>query len=383
VDAVVVGNVSQYEIGSIPFLFFLVFDKNVYRVGFSFRLVEVETGEIRWTGSASGASLRSLEHCVRKSMKDVLASVSFEAQSHPAKTAEVQAVFNTSSSEAGAALPVAPASAEARLAGEPPNTCSPKAVVVGIARYQNSGERGLRNLSFAGSDARAFRDALIARNWEPDNIQCFIDEAATKNEIETWLRYGPDLKDSLFVLYWAGHGYPDPVDPQKLFLACYDTELSKPGTGLRMSDVRRWLEERNARNVVILADACHAGGLISSRGTEEVSARGFAIQMKPERVPTGWIYLLGARTADKAVEHPSIQGGLFTNALLSGLNGAADGFGMLGDKDGTITLGELREYVRQEVKDRAFQLHLSGEFETEVYTDTGDKNIWGLTLSGK
>jgi len=66
VDGVIVGSVSQYEIGSIPFLFFIAFDQNVYRVGFNLRLISVKTGEVCWTASASKSSLISLEDCARK-----------------------------------------------------------------------------------------------------------------------------------------------------------------------------------------------------------------------------------------------------------------------------------------------------------------------------
>ena len=61
VQCVVNGNVSQYEIGSIPFLFFFVFDKNVYRVSFSCRMIVVETGEVLWSASTTGTSYASLE----------------------------------------------------------------------------------------------------------------------------------------------------------------------------------------------------------------------------------------------------------------------------------------------------------------------------------
>lgn len=254
------------------------------------------------------------------------------------------------------------------------------AIIVGLSQYQHSGKNGLTNLAFADDDAIAFSSALIKQGWDHDHIKCLIDKRASRSEVEKWLRYGPDLENSLLVVFWSGHGYPDPADQRKLFLACYDTDIPNPATGLRMSDVRHWLEERKARNVVILADACHAGGMVTGKGVGGVSATDLAGRMRPEHAPPGWIYLLGARTGEKAIEHPKLRGGLFTHSLTQALSGQADGYGLLGNKDGTVTLGEIREYVRDKVRERAFQLNLTGAFEIVDQTNTGDRAIWNLSL---
>jgi len=66
VDAIIVGNVSQFEIGSIPFLFFLAFDKNVYRVSYSLRMVDMKNGSVCWSGSTSASAFTSLEDAARR-----------------------------------------------------------------------------------------------------------------------------------------------------------------------------------------------------------------------------------------------------------------------------------------------------------------------------
>jgi len=275
-----------------------------------------------------------------------------------------------------------PTSAAALAVGPPPGAAGRYAVVVGLSKYQRTGAEGLTELAFAAADARGFRDALVAQGWKPDHIKCLTDAEATKAEVEKWLRYGPDLGNELFVVFWAGHGYPDQVDARRLFFACYDTDVANPATGLRMGDVRAWLEDRKARNVVIVADACNAGGLISGR-SRDLSVRGLAGCMRPDSVPPGWVYLLGERAGDKAVEHPALRGGLFTHSFIEALAGGADGYGMLGRKDGAVTLGEIREYVRDKVKEKAFQLNLAGAFETQDHVNTGDDAIWNLTLKAK
>ncbi len=247
------------------------------------------------------------------------------------------------------------------------------ALIIGVSQYQDS---RIPSLRYADDDAGAFASALRKQGWKASQIEQLTDKQATAEVIENAIRYGPDLDDSLLVLYWAGHGFPDPVDARKLFLACHDTKIDSPASGIRMADIRSWLEERKARNVVIIADACHSGGLVSGRS---LAPRALP---RPEDVPPGWMYLLSSSISEKAVEHPSLQGGLFTTSLVEALNGAAEGYGKLGRRDGSVTMAEIEEYVRDEVQAKASKFNLQGSFKIQAVTDTADKDIWELTLQG-
>lgn len=68
-DGVIGGSVSQYRIGSIPFLFFIALDKDVYKVGFNFRLIDVRSGEVCLSAGASSSSFVSLEDAASKASK--------------------------------------------------------------------------------------------------------------------------------------------------------------------------------------------------------------------------------------------------------------------------------------------------------------------------
>ena len=224
---------------------------------------------------------------------------------------------------------------------------------------------------------RRSRLRLGRRGRESDEITTLIDWKATKVDVENALRYGPKLNDSLLVVFWAGHGYSDSIDGSKLFLACHDTEVRKPGSGIRMSDLRSWLREREARNVVLIADACHAEGLAMGRGL------GVRPAFEKESVPRGWLYLFASHIGDKAAEHPGVRGGLFTTSLVEALGGQADGYGKMGRADNQVTMGEVEEYVRAKVREKATKLHLTGAFDISALTDTADKDIWNLTLNAE
>jgi hypothetical protein len=244
------------------------------------------------------------------------------------------------------------------------------AIVIGLSKYKYASEEGLTELRYASEDARNFYETLIKLGWKESEIKLLVNDEATKANIESWIRYTPNLENSQVVIYWAGHGYPDPVDERKFFFACYDTDVLNPGSGLRMDDVKSWLYERNARNVILIADTCHTEGILS---------RDLNVIPKINvDIPKGWIFLRVYNK--KAFEHPALKSGLFTYCLLKALNGEADGYGKTGKSDGNITIGEIHEYVNDKLKELATNFHLSGNFDVEGKINTSDKSIWNLTL---
>ncbi len=267
----------------------------------------------------------------------------------------------------------------------PPKYGLPKrksyAVVVGVSQYLYAGKSGLTNLPFADDDARAFREMLFTLGWDDDHIKCLINKEATQRDImislESWLTKAGS--NDLIVLYWAGHGFPDPEDPEKVYFACYDTDPTIPPTGYRMDRVREVLEERSAKNVVILADTCHAGKLVT-RGVKAISVTPYIERLKRERkVPKGWIFMVGADTDRQAIEHSSWSNGAFTHCLLGALSGAADGYESAGPRDGIVTMGELRAYMESVMPDET-QRVLGVAKRPIITTSTGDPDIWNLSL---
>lgn len=258
------------------------------------------------------------------------------------------------------------------------------ALIVGISDYKYSGKDGFSNLAFADKDAKAVYDLLKEKNWSTDCLKLVINKDATKRNIEiateSWLSKAG--KDDIIFFFWAGHGYPDPDDPEKVYFACYDTDLNIPSTGLRMDRVRNYLKERNARNVILIADTCHAGKLIT-RGQNN---RGLAVvpyinKLKRENtIPKGWVFFVGAESDRQAVEHSSWQNGAFTYCFLKALSGAADGYENSGKKDKQISLGELKVFMDHQMPDETLRV-LGVAKHPIITTSTGDPKIWDLKLT--
>lgn len=254
-------------------------------------------------------------------------------------------------------------------------------VCIGISKYKYGDKELMPNLSFAAEDARMFSQFLLQNGWSESRVKCLTNEQSTERDIritvESWLT--KVKSDDLIVLFWAGHAFPDPDDPEKVYFACYDTDPTIPATGLRMDRVVDILKERKAKNVVVLADTCHAGKLIT-RGDRGIAVKQNLKRMHEQNlVPKGWIFMVGADTDRTAIEHSSWSNGAFTHCLLEGLKGEADGFQSSGPKDGVVTLGELRTYLETQMPEET-QKVLGVAKHPVITTSTGDPSIWNLFL---
>ena len=150
-----------------------------------------------------------------------------------------------------------------------------------------------------------------------------------------------------------------------------------------MDRVRKTLEERKARNVVVLADTCHAGKLITRGNEKAISVRPYMQAMaKKKNIPKGWIFMVASDTDRTAIEHSSWSNGAFTHCLLAALAGEADGYQSVGKEDKTVNMLELRTYLSSKMPEITQKI-LGVAKRPIITTSTGDSNIWKLDLKGK
>jgi uncharacterized caspase-like protein len=235
---------------------------------------------------------------------------------------------------------------------EPVGQGQRRALIVGISRYANTSI----NLKYASEDARSLYRALTNRDlgpaaFRPDDIMLLLDEDATVSAINTGLRdFLQKARENDFVLfYFAGHGAPDPNRLQDLYLLAHDTDPNNiAGTGLLMSQVRDAISQIHARDVLVLSDACHSAGIANSSGSRgtEVNPIHQIFLDKLLHASGGLAILTASEAAQQSYENEKWgKHGVFTYYLLEGLRGAGDT-----DHDGIVSLGELMEYVRDQVR---------------------------------
>ena len=106
-------------------------------------------------------------------------------------------------------------------------------MVIGISDYKYDTRRdpakGIPDLRFADEDARAFARFLTSPAggaFRPDHALLLTDRKATIKEVRKGIGdfLARSLEDDLVIIFYAGHGIPDPKNPENLYLACYDTE---------------------------------------------------------------------------------------------------------------------------------------------------------------
>jgi len=140
--------------------------------------------------------------------------------------------------------------------------------------------------------------------------------------------------EDTIVVFLAGHGVNE--GPDYYFLPT-DAAADKKGK-LEPSTVISWRDlneiiETSRGERILLVDTCHAGNAYNARLVKDAADERIAV--------------LAATDAETlAEEQPDLGHGVFTFALIKGLDGQADK-----DRDGSVEVGELSKFsVEQVVK---------------------------------
>jgi uncharacterized caspase-like protein len=232
-------------------------------------------------------------------------------------------------------------------------------LVVGISEYRDSPR--IPALRYAAKDAQDFYNWLIAPQggrYSPNDVKLLLDKDATalniKDALYQWLPQA--LAEDLVTIYFAGHGTPETPDASdNLFLVPYDANYDKiASTAFPMWDIETALKRFiKARKVVVIADACHAGGI---GGEFATARRGIGVTDVGKitqglqgltQVNDGVAVITSADNRQLSREGEQWGGGhgVFTHYLLKGLQGSADL-----DKDNAVTLAELIQYLSENVR---------------------------------
>ncbi|MCP9496398.1 MAG: caspase family protein [Pyrinomonadaceae bacterium MAG19_C2-C3] len=239
------------------------------------------------------------------------------------------------------------------------------AVIIGVSDYKFNSytdRRGsmnrLTDLRYATTDARAVREFLQkpeGGGFAPGDILYLEDSAATLQAVRealTKFLARPRAEDLVF-FYFAGHGSPDPNNPQKLYFLMHDTKLSDAArTALPMTELKNTIDNQlQAERVIVFLDACHSAGVTGERMTTlrgEVQENNL-INLYAAKLfaGAGRIVLTSSDTSEPSRECTLWGGGhgIFTWALLEGLRGKADA-----NRDRLITAGEVCAYMRRRVQ---------------------------------
>ncbi|HUI25121.1 MAG TPA: caspase family protein [Candidatus Kryptonia bacterium] len=217
-------------------------------------------------------------------------------------------------------------------------------LAIGVSRYQQPSLQ----LRFADSDARAIASAFEQQRGGPlyadIRTRVLTNTEVTRESILDAMKdlVGQAGPDDVAALFLAGHGVQEYSTGSYYFLPYAATADNLVSSGLRMSDFDEMLRviRRRVRGVVVLLDTCHAGALQTTSGA----------RLPPPELASslsageGFFLLAATRSGETSEENPALRHGVFTRAVLDGLDGAADS-----DRDGVVSTSELFGYVARTV----------------------------------
>jgi len=243
-------------------------------------------------------------------------------------------------------------------------TASSYLLAIGINKYKNK----RLNLNYARQDAEAFMGLVSQKSrslFQNVHTVSFYDKQATRMNIMEALdaiaqKAGPE---DVFTFYYAGHGsmvdnvfYLIPTDNVRL----YESErLNKEAISSKALQ-EKFAKIKALKQLVIL-DACQSGA-----ATEMLAMRGAAEEKALAQLArsSGVHVLASAGSEQFATEFAELGHGVFTYALLQGLQGGADG----APEDGKITIYELKSFIDDQVPE------LTEKYKGEVqYPNTFSK----------
>jgi len=232
------------------------------------------------------------------------------------------------------------------------------ALVIGISNYRDS---RIPSLRYASSDANAFYDWLISPSggrYAPSRVRLLLNEEATGRSIKMalyeWL--GETIEEDIVTIFFAGHGSPQSPDKlENLYLLPYDTQYdSVATTGFPMWDIETALKRFiRAKKVIVMADACHAGGIgqsfdVARRANRGMNAIPISSNLQNLSEIGDGICIISASDDNQYSQESNKWGGghgVFTYYLLQGLKGKADY-----SKDNRVSLGEIIPYLSEQVR---------------------------------
>ena len=219
----------------------------------------------------------------------------------------------------------------------------------------NNGGADCVTLKYAETDANRLARTMAEIGGVKQGNSIILDHP-TRDEINAAFRTMNSLiekneskaKRTEFLFYYSGHS------DEKAFLI--------GPSRYSYSDLKNEIDAVHADVHVVMLDSCYSGNFVRAKG----GSRQKPFLMDDSTVVQGHAYLSSSSGFETSQESDKIQASYFTQALITGLRGAADSSG-----DGKVSLNELYHY--------AFNKTLS---ETELSSTGPQHPSYDITLVG-
>jgi len=190
---------------------------------------------------------------------------------------------------------------------------------------------------------------------------------ATANNMKREIRWLTQILEQFkgeaqAIVYYAGHGIPN-ENTKDSYLLPVDGYGDDPTTGYSLNELYKTLNSVPSKSTIVFLDACFSGA--QRDGGMLASARGVAIKAKPT-APLGNMVVFSAAQGDEtAYPYKEHNHGLFTYYLLKKLQ----------ESEGNITLGELSDYITDQVGKKSIIVNRKSQTPT-VSVSSSLKGNW-------
>lgn len=203
----------------------------------------------------------------------------------------------------------------------------------------------LKEVPFALNDGRIFAQYCTKTLGIDEKHVIMYENATTSNIIECveLMKKASNANSGKIniLFYYAGHAFPDEATGSPYILPV-DGSISLPRTCYSLNQLYSEMKELQANSVVCFIDACFSGAtrengtLLTGRGPK---------RNVPDVTPMGNVVVFSAsQAAETAHQYYEKSHGMFTYFLLKKLQ----------DTRGRVTLGELSDYVIEQVSKTSF-----------------------------
>lgn len=219
-------------------------------------------------------------------------------------------------------------------------------LLVGVAKYKDTSVPPLQLCDKDAKDVAEFLETQKAV-FKNVHLKLLLNEQATKEEIEKYLY--ADLrkagKDDTVLLFFSGHGAAHTASSNFYFLTHNSDPNYLEATALNMTGLK-FLDGLNSKRVLLIADACHAGGFSPRTRTMSPQKKRVDHYMKMLGDVSGRMMLTSSKPNEYSQVLPHMKNSVFTHYLLKALRGEADS-----DRDGVVTIEEAYDYVYTHTKE--------------------------------
>lgn len=234
-------------------------------------------------------------------------------------------------------------------------------VIVSNENYKNE-----ESVPFAKNDGEVFKVYCQKTLGIPEDHIRFSPDATLgeMNYAIYWL--GNMLKaydgEARAIVYYSGHGMPD-ESGKEAYLLPVDGFSQSPEGALSTKNLYKKLGDMNSKNIMVFLDACFSGA--KRDGKMLASSRGVAIKAKIDPVSDNTVVFSAAQGDETAYPYKSQKHGMFTYYVLEKMQ----------QSGGYTTLGELSDYVTQQVKRKAV-VENNGKSQTPTVIASSGNSNW-------